>query len=108
MLCQIANNVVPEDKKYKFINFKFAIIIAGFKSNQLQHDIYYNLENKIQMPTFHMIGKEDKVISSDMASKLTEYFHSPRIFFHESGHLISVNSDSKTVLFEFLTEMAKL
>lgn len=54
-----------------------------------------------------MIGKEDKVIPFDMASKLVDYFESPRVFHHEAGHLIPVNAESKSVLFEFLNEMAK-
>ena len=104
MLCRISSD---ENSKYKNIKFKFGIIIAGFRSNQSQHDIYYDLNNKIQKPTIHIFGKEDKVIPFDMAAKLTDYFDSPKVFHHDAGHLIPVNAESKNVLFEFLTEMAK-
>jgi len=94
-----------EDQKYKFINFKFAIIIAGFKSNQMNHNIYYDLNNKIKLSSLHLIGKEDKVIPEEMATKLTHYFESPQVFFHNSGHLIPVNAESKNAIFEFLNKI---
>ncbi len=78
MLCKISNEN-PEEKKYKFISFKFAIIIAGFKSNQCQHSVFYDLNKKINIPSCHIIGKEDKVIPCEMASKLVEYFKSPKV-----------------------------
>jgi hypothetical protein len=93
------------DEKYKFIRFKFAILVAGFKSGQTQHDLFYNLEKKVDLPTLHLIGTGDKVIPSEMALKLTEYFVNPRVHVHEAGHFIPVNADSKAVYVDFLNEM---
>ena len=79
-MCKISNEST-EEKKHQCINFKFAIIVAGFKSNQSQHSIFYDLNKKINKPTCHIIGKEDKVIPCEMASKLLEYFESPNVKF---------------------------
>ena len=87
------------------IKFRFAIIVAGFKSRQSQHEQYYDLSNKLDIPTLHVIGKGDKVIPSEMAADLANYFLNPKVFFHELGHFIPVNSESKNVFVEFLNEM---
>lgn len=78
ILCKISEEN-QEKNKYKYIDFKFAIIIAGFKSNQSQHSFFYDTTEKTCKPTLHIIGKEDKVIPCDMASKLLEYFESPKV-----------------------------
>jgi hypothetical protein len=105
ILSQISST---NNEKYNFIRFKFAILIAGFKSGQLMHDIYYDLDNKINIPSLHLIGTGDKVIPSDMALKLTNYFVDPKVHMHEGGHFIPVNAESKKSFIDFLTEMSKI
>ena len=96
------------NERFNFIRFKFAILVAGFKSGQKQHDIFYNLENKINIPTLHLIGNGDKVIPSDMSLTLTNYFVNPKIHMHEGGHFIPVNAESKIAYIDFLNEMNKI
>lgn len=104
ILCHIS---YTNNEKYKFIRFQFSILVAGFKSGQTQHDIYYDMNNKINIPSLHLIGKSDKVIPSEMGLKLTNYFVNPKIHLHDAGHFIPVNAESKNVYIEFLTEMSK-
>jgi hypothetical protein len=77
-------------------------------SGQIQHEAYYsNLESKLNMPTLHVIGIEDKVIPHEMAFKLTECFLEPKVYKHSFGHYIPVNAESKAAYVEFLEEMRK-
>ncbi len=104
ILCRLS---FTNSEKYNFIRFKFAILVAGFKSGQIQHDIYYDLDNKINIPSLHLIGTSDKVISSEMSLKLTDYFSNAKVHMHDGGHFIPVNAESKSFYIDFLTEMNK-
>ncbi len=107
ILCAIANNDI-ESEKTKYIKFKFGIIIAGFKSRQSQHDIFYDLNKKIDLPTLHVFGDGDKVIPSEMASDLCNYFLNPKILRHEQGHFIPGNSESKNNFIDFLNQFKQI
>ena len=39
--------------------FKFAIVVAGFKSKSIQHKEYY--DNVIDLPSLHVYGETDEV-----------------------------------------------
>jgi pimeloyl-ACP methyl ester carboxylesterase len=104
ILCSINST---NSQNFKNIRFKFAILICGFKSNQSQHDHFYkNSETgedlKIQTPSLHIIGEEDKVIPKEAALNLTNYFVEPIVFKHEAGHFIPSNSASKSVYIDFI------
>jgi len=100
VLCKIASN---QDSQFEYIRFNFAIIVAGFKSFQTQHEIFYNLNNKTNLPTLHVIGNADQVISREAATNLTNYFLDPKIFYHEAGHFIPVTAESKVAFVDFLS-----
>ena len=97
-------NSSQEASIYKFIKFKFAIIVAGFKSGQVQHQTYYDMDNIVKIPTLHVIGKGDKVIPYEMSMKLTELYEDPNVFVHELGHYIPVNAESKNAFTQFLAK----
>ena len=42
------------------LNFKFAILVAGFKSRSQPHDALYQVP--IEIPTLHVYGETDQVI----------------------------------------------
>jgi predicted esterase len=102
ILCSIA---FDNTSVYKSIKFKFAIIIAGFKSGQSQHEMYYNSASKLNIPTLHVLGTEDKVIPYDMSLKLSDYFLEPKVYTHNFGHYIPVNAESKAIYDDYLEEM---
>lgn len=106
ILCRIAQiNLTNESFKFRNIKFKFAIIVAGFKSGQTQHDIYYNLEDKIKLPTMHIIGETDKVIPKDMSQLLLDYFLNPKVYNHAGGHFVPVNAEAKNAFIEFFNQV---
>jgi predicted esterase len=105
ILCKIAETnketATNGHNKYKSIKFKFAIIIAGFKSGQSGHDCYYDLSNKIPMPTMQIFGETDKVIPFEMSEELSKYFDEPLVVKHAAGHLVPVNAEAKNKFIEF-------
>ncbi|CAF0742973.1 unnamed protein product [Brachionus calyciflorus] len=104
VLCKISKlNQTDEINKFKNIKFNFAILVAGFKSGQTQHDFYY--EQKIDFPTLHIIGETDKVIPKDMSEKLLNYFVEPKVFVHTGGHFVPVNADAKNSIINFLNSI---
>jgi len=93
---------------YEFINFKYAIMISGFKSNQISHENFYNLENKIKIQNLHVIGRQDTIVPLDMSLKFNEYFESPNIIFHNNDHLIpKIDLDLEEKILEFLNKIKK-
>lgn len=106
ILCSIAEQKKKSESKYGSIKFKYCVIVAGFKSQQVKHDSFYNIEKPIEVPTLHIYGKADKVIPYEMSIALTSYFSEPKCFLHELGHFIPVNSESKNAILEFLKSNA--
>lgn len=51
------------------LDFKFAILVAGFKSRSSGHSVYYNAP--ITCPTLHVFGDTDRVIPKGMLSLVT-------------------------------------
>jgi len=84
----------------RFQNFRFAILVAGFKSRQTSHKLYY--EKCITIPSFHIIGDTDAVIPREMSDDLLQHFENPLVLRHEGGHFIPSISKCKQTIFEFL------
>jgi predicted esterase len=104
MLCRIASDM---DSNYAHIRFKFAILIAGFKSGQMQHEVYFDNkdENRCKIPTLHVIGDGDKVIPSEMSNQLLECFECPKVFRHAGGHFVPVNAEAKNAFIDFFSQV---
>jgi pimeloyl-ACP methyl ester carboxylesterase len=91
--------------KYKSIDFDFVIIAAASKSPECYHEIFYDSNSKICMPSLHIIGKTDKLVPENRALELAEYFVDPVIFVHDQGHFIPCNADSKKVYTDFFNKL---
>lgn len=113
MLCKLASNSDGADnsleeirKKYDSIKFKFAILVAGFKSGQTQHRVFFDQNIKSSIPTLHVIGEIDKVIPCDMSTSLLDYFDKPSVFKHTGGHCVPVNAEAKNTYIEFFNKVS--
>lgn len=115
ILCKIAaanaaasNSDLDESIRQKCdsIKFKFAVLVAGFKSGQSQHEVFFSKEAKCHLPTLHVIGEVDKVISSEMSTCLLDYFHEPSVFRHAGGHFVPVNAEAKNAFIEFFNRVS--
>lgn len=86
--------------------FKFAILVAGFKSRLIPHNKFY--QGVANIPSLHVIGEDDKVISTDMAEELMSFFSDPRRISHPGGHYVPASSAQKQGYIQFLEEMKQL
>jgi len=91
------------------MDFKFAILVAGFPSRSSAHQADWQAlkvaGGKVTIPTLHMMGETDKVIEKEMSEELLPYFESPHVVTHEGGHHVPATGNPKTLMLTFLKEM---
>lgn len=80
----------------------FAIMAAGFRSGSLVHLNYY--EEIISIPTLHIYGESDAIISPDMSESLANIFDDPKIVTHPGGHYFAASSSQKPTYIEFIQD----
>lgn len=67
--------------------FRFCMFFSGFKSAGLDHAKFY--EKKITtIPTFHSVGKDDQVVTSDRGVALAELYEGSILMEHDGGHFM--------------------
>lgn len=101
MLCSL-----QEQKLDPTFNFRFAILVAGFRSACAQHQCFYKGVN-IAMPSLHVYGQYDKVIQEQMSRDLLPLFQGAHILNHQGGHFVPAASAHKHVYQEFLKKFQK-
>ena len=95
LLCVLQND--PSNK----IEFKFAILIAGFRSLVSPHQHMYR--DPIDCPSFHTIGSTDGVIPTQSSEELLNMFASGTAYRHSGGHYVPASPQLRTAITEFLT-----
>jgi len=80
----------------------FAIIAAGFRSGSLAHLNYY--EETISIPSLHIYGEKDEIITTDMSELLATTFEDPKIVTHPGGHYFAASSSQKNIYIEFFQD----
>jgi pimeloyl-ACP methyl ester carboxylesterase len=91
------NEVTPE----RPLQFQFAMLAGGFISNDPAHAVYYASEG-FNMPSLHMIGDRDGVVSPSASQALAARFKDPVVIQHELGHVIASDSQSVEKVSAFL------
>ncbi|XP_005096416.1 esterase OVCA2 [Aplysia californica] len=86
--------------------FKFAVLIAGFKSRSTAHDVHYS--GRSEIPSLHVYGETDQIISESMSEELLQYFRDPTILRHPGGHFVPAASAQKKGYMGFLNDMKVL
>ena len=81
-------------------HFKYSILVSGFRSRDLEHNLYYKL--LIKTPSLHIYGQADKMVDIEWSKALAEAFSSPKVYQHSGGHVIPLNSEGKQVIREFV------
>ncbi|XP_020626375.1 esterase OVCA2-like, partial [Orbicella faveolata] len=66
------------------LSFKFAILVAAFKSRSSGHSIYYT--KPILCPTLHVFGDTDRVIPKENSEDLLKNFSNATILNHPGGN----------------------
>ena len=95
LLCILRN-----DPKYK-LDFKFAVVVAGFKSLLSAHVHMYS--DPIDCPSFHTVGENDAVIPSQSSEDLQSVFINPVVYRHNGGHYMPASPQLRTAVTEFIT-----
>lgn len=85
------------------IQFRFAILVAAFKSLVSPHSEYYET-SLMDVPSFHIIGSSDAVIPSEASEELATLCTCATVYRHDGGHYIPASGQLKAALVEFLTQ----
>jgi len=91
------------------IDFKFAIMVAAFKSLSSKHAKWYGPEAmRVTLPTLHVIGAEDRVIKKQLSEELLPLFEGATVLSHPGGHFVPAKVHQKQSYFRFLHKVAQL
>lgn len=96
MLCSL-----QEKKKEPDFCFRFAIMVAGFRSACKEHEFFY--DTPLQMPSLHVFGLEDRVIPDHMSRELLPSFLESTVLTHPGGHFIPAQAAHRQTYQAFLT-----
>ncbi|CAL1573081.1 unnamed protein product [Knipowitschia caucasica] len=95
MLCALQEqNLEPE------FGFRFAVLVAGFRSACSEHERFY--ERVLEIPTLHVFGLDDRVIPDHMSKDLLPVFKEPLTLTHPGGHFIPAAAAHRQTYQDFL------
>ncbi|KAJ7997399.1 hypothetical protein DPEC_G00228580 [Dallia pectoralis] len=97
MLCAL-----QEHNKEPQFQFRFAILVAGFRSACTEHQLFYNASTPLVIPSLHVFGLEDQVIPDELSRELLPMFHEPQVLTHPGGHFVPAASAHRQIYKEFL------
>lgn len=95
MLCSL-----QEQKLEPEFNFRFAVLVAGFRSACNEHQKFYN--SPLQIPSLHVFGLEDRVIPDNMSRELLPSFQDAQVLVHPGGHFVPAASAHRQSYQDFL------
>ncbi|XP_030648806.1 esterase OVCA2 [Chanos chanos] len=96
MLCSLQEQKLEPD-----FRFRFAILVAGFRSACAQHRRFYD-GPAITLPSLHVFGQEDRVIPEQMSRDLLPVFDGAQTLTHPGGHFVPAASAHRQTYQEFL------
>lgn len=86
-------------KSLTTIKPRFIMLVAGFPSGSLVHKNFY--EQKISLPSLHVYGLNDDIISHELSMELQESFDNPLIQTHQGGHYFPATANEKQSYVDF-------
>lgn len=95
MLCSL-----HEQKLQPEFSFRFAILVAGFRSACEEHQKFY--DPPLEIPSLHVFGLEDRVIPDNMSRELLPSFKDPQVLTHPGGHFVPAASAHRQAYQDFL------
>ncbi|XP_067289225.1 esterase OVCA2 [Pseudorasbora parva] len=96
MLCALQEQKLQPD-----FNFRFAILVAGFRSACSQHQRFY-IGPVLTIPSLHVFGQDDRVIPEEMSRDLLPAFDGAQILVHPGGHFVPATSSHRQTYQDFL------
>ncbi|XP_010737822.2 esterase OVCA2 [Larimichthys crocea] len=95
MLCSL-----QEQKQEPEFSFRFAILVAGFRSACRKHQTFY--DTPLLIPSLHVFGLEDRVIPDNMSRELLPSFQDAQVLTHPGGHFVPAASAHRQTYQDFL------
>ncbi|CAJ1063800.1 esterase OVCA2 [Xyrichtys novacula] len=95
MLCSL-----QEQKLEPEFSFRFAILVAGFRSACNEHQKFYDAP--LLIPSLHVFGLEDRVIPDNMSRELLPSFQDAQVLTHPGGHFVPAASAHRQTYQDFL------
>lgn len=95
MLCSLQERQTEPD-----FSFRFAVLVAGFRSACQEHQVFYDAP--LQIPSLHVFGLEDRVIPDHMSRELLPSFLEPAVLTHPGGHFIPAQAAHRQTYQDFL------
>ncbi|XP_030369356.1 esterase GA18864 [Scaptodrosophila lebanonensis] len=89
-------------KKLTSIRPEFAVLASGFISGSLVHMSAY--EERITIPTLHIYGLTDEIISKDMSESLAAHFKNVEVLEHNGGHYFPATAQQKQTYINFFQD----
>lgn len=68
------------------INFDFAVMVGGFKSDAAQPDDLFT--DPLRVASVHVIGRTDRVVPPVESRRLADQFTDPLVLEHPGGHVV--------------------
>lgn len=82
-------------------SFSFGIMVAAGTCT----DPTYASSQRVNLPSVHIIGKTDAVVTMDRSNALLELYDAPTVYYHAGGHYVPANKEAKDVLREFVAKL---
>lgn len=96
MLCALQEQKLEPD-----FNFRFAVLVAGFRSACSEHQRFYE-GPAMTIPSLHVFGQDDRVIPEEMSRDLLPAFDGAQVLLHPGGHFIPAASSHRQTYQDFL------
>ncbi|KAF4318925.1 hypothetical protein BBO99_00007912 [Phytophthora kernoviae] len=81
--------------------FRFAIFVSAGAIG----DPKYTSDQKVDLPSLHIIGETDAVVGNDRSRILMDIFVNPTLLMHPGGHYIPTNKEPKDAFRAFFKEL---
>ncbi|PVU97827.1 hypothetical protein BB561_000293 [Smittium simulii] len=85
--------------------FKFAILSGGFAPGKKVCLRLINSTPEIPVPSMHIIGKTDSVISNKQSIELSQLFKNPEFVLHTGGHYVPFTKEYTSLYKNFIPKL---
>jgi pimeloyl-ACP methyl ester carboxylesterase len=82
--------------------FDFALMVGGFASRDPDHAAAFDISGGIDVPSLHVIGRADTIVSPHASRALASRFRAPVVVEHDGGHVIPGTSSVLAAVAEFV------
>ncbi|MEZ0094878.1 hypothetical protein [Streptacidiphilus sp. EB129] len=89
----------------KALDFAFAVMVGGFRSDSPKHARLYASRESYTLPSLHIMGRSDGIVPIADSRVLAGQFASPVVLEHPGGHVIAATPAIRAETALFLRRM---